>query len=55
MIKPLFPLNVVQGKLVPVHEDVCENGGIAPLILNLGTRWKWVVSFTPHLIYPQGT
>jgi hypothetical protein len=22
------------------------NGGIAPRILNLSTRWKWVVSFT---------
>jgi hypothetical protein len=22
------------------HEDVWGNGGIAPFILNLGTRWK---------------
>jgi hypothetical protein len=21
--------------------------GIAPLVINLDTRWKWVVSFTP--------
>jgi hypothetical protein len=28
--------------------------GIAPHILDLSTRWKWVVSFTPWLLYPQG-
>jgi hypothetical protein len=27
--------------------------GIAPLILNLGTRWKWVVNFTPQPFYPK--
>ena len=27
--------------------------GIAPLILNLGTRWRWVVNFTPWMLYPQ--
>jgi hypothetical protein len=30
------------------------SGGIAPLILDLGTRWRWVVSFTPRPLYPQG-
>jgi hypothetical protein len=30
------------------------NGGIAPRILNLGTRWKWVVSFNPRPLYRQG-
>jgi hypothetical protein len=29
------------------------NGGIAPRILNLGTRWKWVVSFMPRPHYPR--
>jgi hypothetical protein len=28
-------------------------GGIAPLILDLGTRWRWVVSLTPRPLYPQ--
>jgi hypothetical protein len=28
--------------------------GIDPRILDLGTRWKWVVSFTPRLLYFQG-
>jgi hypothetical protein len=28
--------------------------GIAPGILDLGTRWRWVVSFAPWPLYPQG-
>jgi hypothetical protein len=31
-----------------------RSGGIAPHILDLGTRWGWVVSFKPQLLYPQG-
>jgi hypothetical protein len=30
------------------------SGGIAPRILDLGTRWRRVVSFTPWPLYPQG-
>jgi hypothetical protein len=30
------------------------SGGIVPLILRLGTRWRWIVSFTPRPLYPQG-
>jgi hypothetical protein len=30
------------------------SGGIAPRILDLGTRWTWVVSLTPRPLYPQG-
>jgi hypothetical protein len=29
------------------------SGGIAPRILDLGTRWRWVVSFTPRPLYSQ--
>jgi hypothetical protein len=29
-------------------------GGIAPRILDLGTRWRRVVSFTPWPLCPQG-
>jgi hypothetical protein len=29
------------------------SGGIAPCILNLGTRWRWVVSFTSQQLYPR--
>jgi hypothetical protein len=31
-----------------------ESGNIGPRIIDLGTRWRWVVSFTPRLLYPQG-
>jgi len=31
-----------------------ESEGIAPRILDLGTRWRWVVSFTPRPLYSQG-
>jgi len=34
--------------LVPLHtmKAYKGNGGIAPIILNLSTRWRWVVSLT---------
>ena len=32
--------------------DVCKwRGGKAPLILNLRTRWRQLVSFEPRLLY----
>jgi hypothetical protein len=31
-----------------------ESGGIAPHILDLGTRRRWVVSFTSRPLYPHG-
>jgi hypothetical protein len=30
-----------------------ENGSISPRILDLGTRWRWVVSFMSQPLYPQ--
>jgi hypothetical protein len=30
------------------------SGGIAHRSLDLGIRWRWVVSFTPRPLYPQG-
>jgi hypothetical protein len=30
------------------------SGGIFPRILDLGTTWRWVVSFRPQPLYPQG-
>jgi hypothetical protein len=47
---------VKKGKNFPVcaMKAYRENGGTAPLILNLSTRWRWVVSLTPWKIYPQG-
>jgi hypothetical protein len=38
----------------PRHEDVLGSGNIVPRILDLGTRWRRVVSFTPRPLYPQG-
>jgi hypothetical protein len=35
------------------HEDILGEWGIAPRILNLGTRWRWVVSLTPRPLYSQ--
>jgi hypothetical protein len=29
-------------------------GGIDPRILDFGTRWRYVVSFTARLLYTQG-
>jgi hypothetical protein len=54
----LISLKIVQnvkGKAVPVHAVKAYRGtrGIAPLILNLGTRWRWVVNFTPRPLYPR--
>jgi hypothetical protein len=30
------------------------SGSIALRILGLGTRWMWMISFTPRPLYPQG-
>ena len=35
------------------HEDVWVSGTITPIILKLDTR-RWVVSFTPRLLYLRG-
>jgi len=33
---------------------MCGSGGIAPSVFHLGPRWRWLVSFTPRPLYPQG-
>jgi len=38
----------------PRHEDEWGNGRVAPRNLNLDTRWRWVISFTPQSFYPTG-
>jgi len=35
------------------RKTYCGSGGIAPLILDLGTRWRWAVSFTARPLYPR--
>jgi hypothetical protein len=37
----------------PRHEGVLGVGGVAQHILDFGTTWWWVVSFTPRPLYPQ--
>jgi hypothetical protein len=32
----------------------CGSGGSAACILNLGTKWKWDLSFTPRTLYLRG-
>jgi hypothetical protein len=34
------------------HEGVWGSGCIDPHFLDLGTSWKWVISFIPWLLYP---
>jgi hypothetical protein len=36
------------------HEGVWGSGCINPNFLDLGTSWRWVVSFTPLPLYPRG-
>jgi len=44
-----------KGKVVSVHAIKAYRGsrGVLPLILNLGTKWRWVVIFTLRAIYFQ--
>jgi hypothetical protein len=36
------------------HEGVWGSGYIDPHLLDLGTSWRWMVSFTPLSLYPRG-
>jgi hypothetical protein len=36
--------NVLWFNWSPLHEGILGSGGIVPRILDLGTRWRWVVS-----------
>jgi hypothetical protein len=38
----------------PRHEGVLGSTDIASRNLDVGTRLRWVVSFTPRPLYPQG-
>jgi hypothetical protein len=44
-----------RGKVVPLHAIKAHkgNGGTDPLILNLGTIWRWMLSFTLRPLYHQ--
>ena len=43
-------INKIKLFLYTGHEG---SGGLLPLILNLGTRWRCVVNFMPHPLYPR--
>jgi len=51
-------INIKLGKCkaAPIHEhkDIGQSGGVGPLILNLGTIWRCVISFIPQLFYSWG-
>jgi len=34
-----------------LQKEYIESRGTAPVILNLSTRWEWVVNFMPWLLY----
>jgi hypothetical protein len=36
-----------------LHEGVCGSGGIAPLILNMGARWRLMISFSSWMHYSR--
>jgi len=36
------------------NEDIWGNGGIAPRIINIATRWRWMVRFMSRALYPRG-
>jgi hypothetical protein len=44
-----------RGTVFPIHTMMAYKGsrGTALLILNLSTRYKWIVNFTPQLLNPH--
>jgi hypothetical protein len=36
------------------HQGVWGSGCIDPYTLDLGTNWRWVISFTPRPLYSRG-
>jgi hypothetical protein len=49
-----FMFYTKQVKLPPVHAMEAYRGSrdIAPLVINLGTKWRWVVNFKLRSFYP---
>jgi len=37
-----------------MKKGIERHGGVPPLILNLSTRWRWMVNCTIRQLYPQG-
>jgi len=38
----------------PQHGDVWGSGPVAPRLINIGTTWRWQVTFMPRPFYFQG-
>jgi hypothetical protein len=55
LIEKFILLTTVKGEIVCEHimETYRGSKGIAPLILDLNMRWRWVVSFTRRPLYPR--
>jgi len=44
-----------RGAAFPVHSmKIYSSRGMASLSFNFGTRWRWMVNFTPMPLYPCG-
>lgn len=53
MVKALIFEYIGKGTLfICTHEGICGSCGIVPLLLMLGSVWRWVVSFMPLLLLP---
>jgi len=52
---PAEVINTSKGAVDPLQgmKAYWESRDITPLILNISTRWKWVVNVTPQLLYHQ--
>jgi len=59
-LAPTFlPTNLFQNPVLFFNEcnamkAYWRSGGISPHILDLGSTWRWVVSFMPRPLYPKG-
>jgi hypothetical protein len=50
-----FPIIIIKKKDNDAFKAYMVHGAITPLILNLSTRWSWVVNFHALAALPHGT
>jgi len=55
VVYTFYQVNVKSLCLIKHHamKTYSRSGSTHPRILNLITRWRWVVSFTPRPLYPR--
>jgi hypothetical protein len=51
----LNPTHIYTHIIYKISFNIISSGYIDPHVVNLGTRWRWVVSFTPRPLYARGT